>query len=79
MANSVKKLLKISGYIGSKCNMKNPCLLDVENRTHHNCIHGVCINPTVISNPGGEDNIHYECRCDEGYSGLYCFQQEFSK
>ncbi|VDN51708.1 unnamed protein product [Dracunculus medinensis] len=77
-SGSVKKLLKISGYIGSKCNMKNPCLLDVENRTHHNCIHGVCINPTVISNPGGEDNIHYECRCDEGYSGLYCFQQEFS-
>ncbi|KAH7727975.1 CRE-CRB-1 protein [Aphelenchoides avenae] len=59
------------GFIGTRCNMVNPCLPDAQNRTLHNCVHGRCVRPAVIRQSSREVTQH-ECDCFEGYGGPHC-------
>ncbi|CAD5234684.1 unnamed protein product [Bursaphelenchus xylophilus] len=61
-------------FIGSKCNMINPCSMSSSNKTLHNCVHGDCINPRVIKNASGRELSQYDCKCHEGYTGSQCVQ-----
>lgn len=60
------------GYVGSSCNMVDPCVPDSKNRTLHNCVHGNCINPRVVKQPSGRDVVEYDCSCWEHYTGQFC-------
>ncbi|CAD5229282.1 unnamed protein product [Bursaphelenchus okinawaensis] len=61
-------------FIGSKCNMVNPCTIPNTNKTLHNCVHGECVNPRVTTNASGRELSQYECKCHNGYTGPQCIQ-----
>ncbi|KAK0403298.1 hypothetical protein QR680_016845 [Steinernema hermaphroditum] len=60
------------GFIGRRCNVVNPCLPDALNRTLHNCVHGDCARPSVLTLDSGRDVAEHECDCLEGFSGPQC-------
>uniref|UniRef100_A0A158Q8R8 Neurogenic locus Notch protein n=1 Tax=Elaeophora elaphi TaxID=1147741 RepID=A0A158Q8R8_9BILA len=60
-----------NGYIGKRCTVEDPCVPDDQNRTRHDCVHGICMNPAVSM----KDNMEvasYECKCEFGYGGEHC-------
>ncbi|KAM3727370.1 Uncharacterized protein ACO02O_04038 [Dirofilaria immitis] len=59
------------GYIGKRCTVKDPCIPDNLNRTKHDCIHGICINP-IVTIKNGQEMASYECKCEIGYGGEHC-------
>uniref|UniRef100_A0A915E4I8 EGF-like domain-containing protein n=1 Tax=Ditylenchus dipsaci TaxID=166011 RepID=A0A915E4I8_9BILA len=61
-----------NGFIGKKCNMVNPCIPNVHNRTLHNCAHGRCVNPVVIRQYSGREVTQHDCECHKGYAGPMC-------
>lgn len=60
------------GYIGPKCSMVDPCVPDVLNRTLHNCVHGLCTNPVVVTLPSGREVAQHDCECFSGFTGPQC-------
>uniref|UniRef100_A0AC34R210 Uncharacterized protein n=1 Tax=Panagrolaimus sp. JU765 TaxID=591449 RepID=A0AC34R210_9BILA len=60
------------GFIGPKCNMINPCLPDILNRTLHNCVHGICRDPVVVTLPSGREVAQHSCECFTGFTGPQC-------
>lgn len=64
--------ITLSGFIGTKCNMVNPCERDSNNHTLHNCVHGTCINPRVVKQPSGRELSQHDCECFDGYTGQQC-------
>uniref|UniRef100_A0A0N4ZTI2 Neurogenic locus Notch protein n=1 Tax=Parastrongyloides trichosuri TaxID=131310 RepID=A0A0N4ZTI2_PARTI len=59
------------GYIGSKCNQLDPCLISSSNSTTF-CINGICVNPHVITFENGTEIATNDCQCNEGFEGLLC-------
>ncbi|PIO66579.1 EGF-like domain protein, partial [Teladorsagia circumcincta] len=64
-----------SGFIGSRCTVRNPCQPDSFNRTTHTCVHGMCINPAVKVDSAGRETAMHECKCSRGYTGSQCTTQ----
>ncbi|VDM62043.1 unnamed protein product [Angiostrongylus costaricensis] len=64
-----------NGFIGSRCTVRDPCWPDAFNRTTHTCVHGVCINPSVMKDSAGRETSVHECKCHWGYTGPQCITQ----
>lgn len=61
------------GFIGERCNMINPCIVDTRtNRSLHSCTHGNCVNPKVIRQNNGREIAQHDCDCFTGYMGPQC-------
>ncbi|KAI1724244.1 EGF-like domain-containing protein [Ditylenchus destructor] len=62
----------MTGYIGKRCHMVDPCVPNSQNKTLHNCAHGKCVRPVVIKQLSGREVTQHDCECDKGYAGPSC-------